>query len=106
MDNFKAIYKILSELDKAMDDSEFNIAKINHEAVGVSEERWTRYIEIMLDVGMIKGASIRSYIGGSVNVDISNIRITLKGLEYLTENSIMQRIYKAAKGIVDFVPGI
>ena len=35
--------------------------------------------------------------------DLSNIKITLKGLEYLQENSIMQRMYKAAKGIAEIV---
>ncbi len=37
-------------------------------------------------------------------MDARNIRITLKGLEYLQENSIMRKIYKTAKGIVDMVP--
>ena len=37
-------------------------------------------------------------------MDIDDIRITLKGLEYLSENSIMQRLYKAAKGITELVP--
>ena len=32
--------------------------------------------------------------------------ITLKGLEYLQENSMMQKIYKTTKGIKDVVPAI
>lgn len=32
--------------------------------------------------------------------------ITLKGLEYLQENSMMQKIYKTMKGIKDVVPAI
>ena len=35
-----------------------------------------------------------------------DIEITLKGLEYLQENSIMQKIYKAAKGVKDITPGM
>lgn len=33
-------------------------------------------------------------------------RLTLKGLEYLNENSLMQRAMRMAKGIKDCVPGI
>lgn len=104
MDNFKAVYKILSTLEKAMDYPEFDPNQINAEVLGVSEERWSRYIEMMSDVGYIKGADINRYIDGSTHIDLSNVRITLKGLEYLQENSIMQRMYRLAKGLKDIAP--
>ena len=106
MDNFKAVYRILSALEKAMDLPEFDISQIGPEKLGVSEERWARYIEMMLDVGYIKGVRIEMCIDGSMEVNGDDMRITLKGLEYLQENSIMQRFYKAAKGIKDIIPGI
>ena len=34
------------------------------------------------------------------------LEITLKGLEYLQENSMMQKIYKTMKGIKYVVPAI
>lgn len=40
MDNFKAVYRILSTLEKAMDLPEFDIAQINASALGVTEQRW------------------------------------------------------------------
>ena len=54
-DNFKCIYKILKALEKAMDYPEFDIAQISHEKLEVSKERWGRYLEMMADVGYIKG---------------------------------------------------
>ena len=105
MDNFKAVYRILSTLEKAMDLPEFDVSQIGPDKLGVSEERWARYLEMMADVGYIKGVQIETCIDGSLNVDASEMRITLKGLEYLQENSIMQRLYKAAKGIKDVIPG-
>ena len=105
MDNFKAVYKILTALEKAMDYPEFDVKQIGAEALGVSEERWGRYIEMMADVGYIKGASVTKSITGDTIINARNIRITLKGLEYLQENSIMQRLYKTAKGITDVIPG-
>lgn len=103
MDNFKAVYKILSALEKAMDCPEFDIEQVGADALGVSKERWNRYIEMMADVGYIKGVSVYQNIVGDTMVNAKDIRITLKGLEYLQENSIMQKIYKAAKGIREIV---
>jgi len=106
VDNFKAVYKILASLEKAMDLPEFDVSQIGADALGVSKERWSRYIEMMADVGYIKGASVKRDVLGETYVDIRNVRITLKGLEYLQENSIMQKIYNAAKGVVEFIPGM
>lgn len=106
MDNFKAVYRILSVLEKSMDLPELNVSQIDANSLGVSEQRWARYIEMMLDVGYIKGAQVTSNIDGRLAVEIDNMCITLKGLEYLQENSIMQRLYRAARGIKDITPGI
>lgn len=106
MDNFKAVYKILAVLEKAMDFPEFDIEQIGAEALGVSPERWARYIEMMADVGYIKGVALKQDILGETHVDAKHIRITLKGLEYLQDNSMMQKIYRAAKGVTDIVPGL
>jgi len=106
MDNFKAVYKILSTLEKAMDLPEVGLEEISAEAIGVSKERWARYIEMMLDVGYIKGVKVFRNVIGDTCVEGNNIRITLKGLEYLEENAIMRRIYRAAKGVVDVIPGV
>lgn len=104
MDNFKAIYKILSTLEKAMDCPAFSIEQIGPDRLGVSKERWARYIEMMDDVGYIKGVSITSDITGETYVEGDDVRITLKGLEYLQENSIMHKFYLAAKGVKEVTP--
>ena len=106
MDNFKAVYKILSTLEKAMDLPEFDINLVSAEKLGISQERWCRYIEMMADVGYIKGIEMYEDITGELNVEAQDMRITLKGLEYLQENTIMQRMYNAAKGIKEIVPGL
>ena len=103
MNNFTAVYKILSMLEKAMDYPGFDISQIDHAALGVSRERWSRYLEMMSDVGYIKGVELSQNIEGETIADAKNIRITLKGLEYLQENSIMQKIYKAAKGVREII---
>ena len=40
MDNFKAVYKILTALERAMDLPQFDIMEVGPEKLGVSVERW------------------------------------------------------------------
>ena len=106
MDNFTCIYKILKALEKAMDYSEFDIKQINHEKLNITKERWSRYIEMMTDMGLIKGIMIDKDIMGNTEIYDNGIRITLKGLEYLTENTFMKKAYQLAKGIKNITPFI
>ena len=102
-DNFKCIYRILKSLEKAMDYESIDIEEIGYEHLGISKNRWIKYLEMISDMDLIKGITFKNYIDGTTEVVNSGIRITLKGLEYLTENSIMQRMYKTAIGIKEIV---
>jgi len=104
MDNFQAVYKILSSLEAAMDCPQFDISQISAEKLKVSEERWARYIEMVIDVGYIKGVRVYENVIGETRVEGKGIRITLKGLEYLQENSMMKRIYRTVKGVKEIAP--
>ena len=105
VDNFKAVYLILSQLEADMDKPAPDIEKISAEALCVSEYRWLRYVKMMSDCGYITGVKAVSYLGDSEpRYDLSGIEITLKGLEYLQENSVMRKIYKTAKGLTDLIP--
>lgn len=105
MNNFNAIYKILSTLEKAMDFPEFDAKKISPEKIGISEGRWKCIMEILVDCGYVKNVIIEESDLG-LDVKLGDIRITLAGLEYLHENSIMKKAYNAAKGIKDVTPFI
>lgn len=91
MDNFKVIYKILAALEKSMDCECFDLDRIRPDVLGVSLERRNRYLEMLSDAGYVKGVQIKQYADGETQILPDNIQITLKGLEYLAENSIMQR---------------
>ncbi len=106
MDNFKAVYKILSSLEACMDLPTPNIDMFSAKTLNVSEERWQKYIEMMLDVGYIKGVTIERYITGQIIVDCSQAQITLKGLEYLQENAIMKKIFNATVKGVEIVANV
>ena len=102
-DNFKCIYRILKTLESALDYTDCDLSSIDHTCLEISKQRYDAYMEMLSDAGYIKGVKIREYVGGERKVDISGVQITLKGLEYLSENGIMQRMYKAAKGIKDLI---
>ena len=98
MDNFSVIYKILNILEKAMDYENFDKSAISSEQLKISENRWKSIIEMLADNEYIKGVIIsRSF--DTTNVNIDSIRITLKGLEYLNDNTLMKRVGRTLKGV-------
>lgn len=64
MDNFKIIYKILSVLEKSMDLENVDIERISSNNLGISQQRWNKYMEMLLDAGYIKGVTIQKYVTG------------------------------------------
>ena len=86
-EDFKAIYKILSILQKSMDFEEPDMKKISAENLGITRPRREALLRLLTKSGYIEG--------------LEDIRITLKGLEYLEENSLMQKAARLAKGIAE-----
>lgn len=92
MDNFKIIYKILKALESALDYEDFDIEEISHEKLKITYNRWVSILIMLFENGYISGISIRNALGRKLpQIKINNIRITLKGLEYLQENSVIKR---------------
>lgn len=106
MDNFRIIYKILKVLEQAMDLDEFNPEEISAERLGISENRWRAIMEMLSESGYVKGVSVIKSIGGSSLRLRSDFGITLKGLEYLDDNTFMKKAANIAKGIKESIPGL
>ena len=104
MDNFKVIYKLLRFLEASMDYDELDEDTFNAEHFKVSEERWLRLLEMMAANGYIDGLNIKRGADGGIVLSVNDPRITLKGLEYLQENSLMKKAAKIVKGISDIIP--
>ena len=105
-DNFKVIYKILSQLEKDMDKPSVDLDAISYEVLCITENRWLNIIEMLCRDGYIIGVTINREVSGSKNYNCDNMAITIKGLEFLKNNSFMQKAYKAAKGLTDLIPKI
>lgn len=105
-DNFKVIYKILSQLERDMDKTAVDIDAISFEVLCITENRWLNIIEMLCRDGYIIGVTINKEVSGVKNYNCDNMAITIKGLEFLKNNSFMQKAYKAARGLTDLIPKI
>lgn len=104
MDNFKTIYLILCVLEKALD-GDLDPQDLDAARLGISSQRRNNLLLMMQEAGYIAGLSyIRA--SGMEDIRLDNVRITLKGLEYMEENSMMKKAYRMLKGIKDITPGI
>lgn len=103
MGDFNTIYKILAALKASMDYDEFDCRLISAERLNVSEPRRRELLRMLSQAGYITGIFDES-AAGDVMMSIGRLRLTLKGLEYLEENSLMKRAYRAAKGIKELNP--
>lgn len=104
MDNFKTIYRILQYLEKAMDYDEADIDFISASKFGITEQRWAAIMQMLVNEGYITGIGMKRSADGEVCLSVSDVRITMKGLEYLQENSLMQKAANLAKGIAEIMP--
>ena len=101
MDNFRTIYRILKALEKAMDFDEFDMDSISPESLGISENRWLKIMVMLTKEGYIEGLSIRRGLGVEYLISGTHPEITLRGLEYLNENSLMRKAAAFAKGVAE-----
>lgn len=108
MDNFTVIYKILKLLEQAMDYEEFDVNKISHTRFGISRQRWEKILIMLAKEGYIEGVVYDQCLdeySPHIEEPITPV-ITLKGLEYLNDNSLMKKAANVMKGIKETVPGL
>lgn len=103
MDNFRTIYRILHYLETAMDYDEPDMDRISAKTLGITDNRWIAIMEQLVSYGYIDGVSVKRSADGAVTISECNPRITIDGLEYLAENSLMRKAANMAKGIVEII---
>lgn len=104
MEQFKQIYRILSILHKAMDLEEWDSELLSPESLGISLPMWSRLMAMLLKEGYITGGEAwGSFDVSYPKVKLSRPEITLKGLEYLEENSLMKKAGEMLKEIIHIV---
>ena len=104
--NFQAMYRILKRLEAAMDCEDGpDMAALTPEALKLTPARLDSIWALLAAEGYVTGVSVTDYDNDRL-VLVHGPRITLRGLEFLADNSMMRRAARAAKGIRDAVPGI
>ena len=105
MEYFAVIYKILKAIEYSMDFDEFDQNSISPEMLGVSRQRWEAIIAELVRNKYITGVELIPIAGrGNPGVKVIRPLLTIQGAEYLSENSMMKKMYKIAKGIKDVAP--
>ncbi|MNC01362.1 YjcQ protein [compost metagenome] len=100
------IYTILDKLEEAMDQESFDLQGLSSEILGISDAKKTAILEIMLDENLMTGIKIKRGAQGDVTISGNSPRITLAGLNYLSENSATSKVINAAKLLKDVIPGL
>lgn len=104
MKEFQIIYRILKILQKSMDIEEPDKESLSPERLGLSEPKWCRIMAMLLEEGYISGGQVWNSLECAYpRIALTRPEITLKGLEYLEENSLMRKAAGMAKGIIDVI---
>lgn len=100
-DYFTIAYKILSYLKYCYEngqDADPDVLKAD--TFNISQQQFVRTLQMLFEDGHIKGSTF----WGKLSVNRSNIVITSDGLQYLAENSMMQKAYRIFKEVRDWLP--
>lgn len=99
MDNFKIMYKILRELEKNMGNEDFSFYSISAEHLKIPYNQWEQLLIAMSDNGYIKGIIINRTPGDKFRHIVEPIypEITIKGMEYLANDTFMSKAKEALK---------
>lgn len=108
-DFFRIVYCILSELYACKRQG----CKVNPQDIGprrfdINEGYFFEILAELLEAGYIKGIKMRKTkgTGGYCVGGLADIDITMKGIEYLQDNSKMKKVYEALKEVKDWIPGL
>lgn len=106
-DYFKIVYVILEELYGCRKANQrIDLEAISPKRFGIEAGYLLSILEELLETGYAKGFIVKHSKTGKYVMNLEEIEITMNGIEYLQENSKMKQIYKMAKEIKDFIPGM
>lgn len=104
---FTIAFKILTYLRHCYENGEQpNPDVLQATTFNISQEQYLNTLEMLKDDGYIKGIQFVIGIDGRIPTNINNYKITSSGLQYLEENSMMKKAYKALKEAREWLPFI
>lgn len=107
MDVFKLIYRILKQIRVLELAEEPDLVLLSPDALKATEIERDNLMLKMQEKGLIAGLVVIEGIDGqqrpSIMWERSMPRVTMKGLEYMEENSMMKKAKSLLKGSVEIV---
>lgn len=92
------IWQILNALDLSLDLNGWNPQEeLTAKRFKITENRFYKYIEMLQNAGYVEGADIREDLAGEKDFDLTDLTITLEGIQFLLENSTMHKIAEFAE---------
>jgi putative uncharacterized protein FNV0885 len=99
------IFQILKAIDVAFENDNFDFSNtLDLSKLNISRRRLVLLLEQLKLNGYITGILIP--LNFNDEVTFHNIRLTLKGLDYLENNSSMKKAYKLLKEIKGWIPSL
>ncbi|WP_018659438.1 YjcQ family protein [Allofustis seminis] len=104
------VYQILAYLYvqlKAGEKIDTKLLQAESNYLNINRLYWSYIIENLYNQGLVSGVvKSKSWGGNTVMFDIENIKITPLGIEYLTDNSFLEKAKEFLKDIKAIVPFI
>lgn len=101
------IYKILSYLYDCMKSGiKPNNNMFSYVAFGIPESYWNSIMLELHEHGYVRGLVITNDFGGDLIVAGCDPTITFEGIQYLQENSLMQKTKRFLQDTKSIIPGI
>lgn len=89
-DMYVVMYKIIAYLYDCMKKGvEPDDLKWSSDALGIPRSYWLAVVEELVDHGYIDGVTIHRFFGGDASVTALNAHVTMEGIAFAQENSMM-----------------
>ncbi len=106
-DYFVIVYQVLKYLYECLKQGEKpEPCYLSASKYSIPENYWEYIVISLIDEEYIKGIQIMSTKNGIVLGDLQDTIITPKGIEYLFENSLLEKAKKSLKDAKEMIPFI
>lgn len=104
-DFFVIVYQVLKYLYECLKSGENpETAYLRSSMYSIPESYWEYILSSLINERYISGISVTQVKGGVVFGDLQDATITPKGIEYLFENSLIEKAKKPLKDVKDMIP--
>lgn len=101
------IYKILAYVYSCMKSGKaVDRGSISPESLEIPRDYWAQIMRELSERGYMTGVSITVELNGREHANFANPRVTLDGVEFLMENSMMRKAVRFLHDTKDAVPFI